>query len=443
LLNDPELRVRTTVLYVLTRLPQDEPVLAAIARCRQDPDAYVRAVAAVALCRSGRLPPAAELRDLVVRGDRFGNFPFGPASSIGVAASREMLFSAVAPHANAEVFDLLVETPPPVSDYEPHVTTLKALGQSLLREHGSATVLLKAHDQPHSHERVRFAQAVFRNAGKEMLPVLHAALASKDRVVRSNAARACGAIGDASSIGPLIRSLDLESGLARASIVWALGELKASEALPHLAKLYVDAQNDEKRRRGTGFLAAQSQAEVRAQYDTLSRIDALASDWSELQESALNPPQDPRQHEALLSPRDILDAVAKIGPAASQQFYRALAGERDSKGRREAAARLAECAQQDAGKNVPILRNLLADTDVDVRISAAVSLLLLEQDAARPPVLDWLERGERWEKACTLRELRRVSDRSLLDFAHSVILRCASDTTLDDDARRNAQALAQ
>ena len=116
--------------------------------------------------------------------------------------------------------------------------------------------MLKAHgrDERSGWPREAIAQAVFKSAGKDLLPVLHRSLASTNRVVRSNAARACGAIGDPSSIPRLVQALDMESGLARASIVWALGELKAREALPELFHLYTDTRNDEQNRRGgAGF----------------------------------------------------------------------------------------------------------------------------------------------------------------------------------------------
>ena len=72
---------------------------------------------------------------------------------------------------------------------------------------------------------------------------------------------------------PLLRALDLESGLSRASIVWALGQLKAQEALPHLATLYVDARNDEKRQRGAGYRWSQMASQVDSQYEVLDDLD--------------------------------------------------------------------------------------------------------------------------------------------------------------------------
>jgi len=288
---------------------------------------------------------------------------------------------------------------------------------------------------------VRFAQAVFKYAGKEMLPPLHEALSSGDRVVRSNAARACGAIGDSSSIPHLIEALDLESGLSRASIVWALGELKAKEALPHLAKFYVDARNDEKRRRGAGFRASQASGVISAHYDIIRDLDAIGSEWDELKAISRPKPVDPRKYEELLEPRHILEAVSKIGPTASQEFYRALAGEKDAEGRREAAIHLSECNEDDIEKNLIILRNLLADTDNFVRMRAAVSLLILEQEVAQRPILEWLSSPNFWEKRKILEQLARVKESEQLSFARKQIEAIAADKTIDVEIKKLAQRL--
>jgi HEAT repeat protein len=332
----------------------------------------------------------------------------------------------------------------PVTNYEPPRTILPELGRSLLRHPDAADVLLAATKRdPQTLGEVSFAQAVFKHAGAPMLPVLHKALASPDRVVRSNAARACGAIAHPSSVSHLIKALDLESGLARASIVWALGELKATESLPLLAKLYVDARNDEKRRAGSGFRAAQAQAEVRGHYDSIRDLEAVRSDWDELKAAAAPKPTDPRRDEELLEPRHILEAVRKIGPAASQDFYRALAGEKDIEGRREAALQLAEGGKDDLDTNIVVLRQLLADGEVSVRIRAAGSLLILKQDIAQRPILEWLTSPNDWEKAHTLEQLDRVKDGSLLRFARDAIQAIANDAGIHYETRAAARRLAQ
>jgi HEAT repeat protein len=441
-LDDAHLRVRSTALAQATRSKaDDQSIVPALQRRLGDTDPAMRAVAAVELARRGHLSETKHLRE-ILETESYGNFPFGASSTIGVLADARQLCEAVAPIATPEVFALLLEFPPYIRNYDNETKVFPQLGEALRRHPEAASRLLTAYDNRTGGNSSRdFAEHVFRFAGKEMLPILHKALASDDRVVRSNAARACGAIADSSSIAPLIRALDLESGLARASIVRALGQLKAQEALSHLAGLYVDAQNDEKRRRGTGFLAAQSQAESRAQYDSIGNLDALGSDWDELTASSLKPPVDPQRNEELLSPRIILDAVAAIGPATAQEFYRTLAGEKGTEARAEAAARLAECGPTDAGKNVVILKNLLADRDAIVRVPAAVSLLILRQETGQPSILEWLERGERWERLRTVRELRRVSDPALLAFARSALLALSTDPKADGETRAAAKGL--
>ena len=166
-----------------------------------------------------------------------------------------------------------------------------ALGEALRKHPDAAEVLLAVQDPERYGALRNFVQGVFQHAGKELLPVLHESLGSQDRVVRSNAARACGAIGDASSIPHLIQSLDMESGLARASIIWALGELKAREAIPKLVEIHQDARNAEHNRRaGSGFLAEQAVAASREEYTALRNLDAIASDWEEMKVSRPAPP---------------------------------------------------------------------------------------------------------------------------------------------------------
>jgi hypothetical protein len=249
--------------------------------------------------------------------------------------------------------------------------------------------------------------------------VLHAALASKDRVVRSNAARACGAIGEPSSIPRLIQSLDLESGLARASIVWALGELKAREAVPKLVELHQDARNaGHNRQAGAGFLAQQARTASREQYTALRNLDAIASDWEELKVAAQRRPHDPRRDEELLTPELILEAVRKIGPAAAQEFYRTLAAASDSTDRAEAAIGLTEGAGREP--NLKILRNLADDAMVEVSIRARVSLLLLGEPGADAFLRDRLHAGDDQERRVILEQLDRLSGARLGIFRNDL-----------------------
>ncbi len=271
-----------------------------------------------------------------------------------------------------------------------------------------------------------------------MLPVLHEALGSEDRVVRSNAARGCGAIGDPASIPLLIKALDLESGLSRASIVWALGELKAKEALPALAGLYGDARHDEQHRRGSGFRGGQAMAVMQAQYESLRSFDSISGDWDDLK-AVLKPRTiDPRRDEELLEPRHILDAVAKLGPGAAQDFYRRLAAEKEVDARHEASIHLAEGTDPE---NLAVLRNLSADPEYRVRIGAAVSLCMLNDVSGPPAILELLRSPHAWIPLQTVQQLARVKPLERLAFAAGPLRAMAADPTVDASIRETARRI--
>jgi HEAT repeat protein len=387
-------------------------------RLLNDKDRAVRDDAAIALARVGSLPKL-ELFERMLEQDRD-------------SSRRTQIISALAEHATPEVFALLLKHPLHTDDYEPRNKAFAALGMSLLKHPEAAAALLKAYNTdrdagPESnYGSTRFAQEVFKYAGEKMLPVLHAALKSDDRVVRSNAARACGELKNPSSIQPLLAALDLESGLSRGSIVWALGELKVAEALPRLAELYVDARNDERRGHHTGYRFAQAAAQMQSQFESISRIDAIGADFDELSRIAEPKPIRPRQNEPLLKPDTILQAVRKIGPESSQEFYRTLAAEDDTQARQEAATQLAKGDEQNVEENRPILRNLLADPDTGVRMTAAVSLLLLGETGPQKQILVWLGGTEPYPKYQMVEQLERIQDGKKLIFARDSLTRFAA-----------------
>jgi HEAT repeat protein/tetratricopeptide (TPR) repeat protein len=447
---DPDIIVRTAAVSLLARAGHPA-ALGPLARALDDVSFSVRAVATLGLLRQGRVPPLAHLEEAFRRLGQAG--PLDCTAPLSVARGgrkvaqdlaplrqyldRDTLHAAVAPQADREVFTLLMEHPVTVDDYEPRQRILAELGNSLRKHPEAAEVLLAARQAaPDRWAQVRFAWSVFGHAGKPLLPILHEALESPDRVVRSNAARACGAVGDAASVPHLVQALDLESGLSRASIVWALGELQTRDALPQLVRLYVEARNDEDR---AGFRAAQSAAEIGGQYDAITGLDSIAEDWDELARSLKAAPVAPARNEDLLEPGHILEALRKIGPAVSQEFYRTLAAQDDAEARREAAVHLAEAAPQDAPGNVLVLTNLLADADARVRMRAAVSLLLLGQDRARQPVVEWLDSPNEWERSRTLEQLLRVHDPAQLTFVRTRVEALAADPAVHEDTSRLAQ----
>jgi len=348
----------------------------------------------------------------------------------------------MAPRANASVFALLLKHPLQVYHDQPYPKCIAEFGRSLLAHPDALDVLLSA--QPNSREpwSANTAQAVIAMAGAPLLPRLHEALASDDRVVRSNAARACGLIGGAASVPVLIKALKLESGLARASIVWALGRLKAAEALPDLATLYIDAINDEHGRGGSGYRASQFQAEASAQYERLHNIDSISSQWDEVKRSTEPKALRPAEDEELLTPQGVLEAVRQIGPEKSQEFYRVIAASYDAGTRQMAALALGSGGADNVAKNLPVVKTLLADPEVRVRSAAAASCLNLGyDDSARPVVLALLNSANEHDLRMTLQQLTNVKDRAQLQFIRAKLEAIAANEGMSIDIVEAAQKL--
>lgn len=439
---DPYRNVRSTAMWLLSRSKTDA-VLPALRQALEDNDPGIRAVAAIALANRGEVPPLSCFEEIIRQRDGFGNCPFGADSSIGVEADPVRAYAALAPHADRRIFEFLVSRPPP--NHDDIKKLYPVLGGALKKHPDAADVLLAVQDAGRYGPLRGFVQGIFQQAGRELLPVLHEALASDDRFVRSNAARACGAIGaigDVSSIPPLVKALDMESGLARASIVWALGELKAREAVPRLIDLYQDARNHaHNRMAGSGFMAQQSLAANREEYTALRNLDAIASDWEEMKVTTMRRPRDPRRDEELLTPDLVLEAVHKIGPAAAPEFYRALAGAGESTDRAEAAVGLAEVAPADREMSLTILRNLSGDPEMGVRIRASTSLILLDEPGADAALRERLRTGDADERGEILRQLGRLP-KPRLEFFRKETAAIASNNREPEFLRNLAAGLA-
>ena len=439
-LNEKNTRLRATAFYFVTRNADDERVVPLLRDRLQDSDLQISALATLDLVRRGHVPEIKRLQEVIDANS--GNYPFGARSSIGAVTGAKNLHRAIAPHATPEVFEWLLNAPPRLGEYDYRETVFPQLGASLRRHPKAIDILLKVRDATSYDQRQRdFARDVFRMAGPDVLPQLHAALKSDDRVVRSNAARACGAIKDASSIEPLVQAVDLESGLSRASIVWALGELKARAALPVLATLYAEARADEKRSNASGFRTSQAVAVVRSQYDRISNLESLAADWDDLKSASLNPPIDPVRQEELLRPRHILEAVAKIGPELSQEFYRALAASKDRDARQEAAEHLSAAPPSDRARNAVVLKSLLTDNVLPIRIRAAVGLLLFGDTNGQNVIVEALNSKQEWEQRQTLEQLARLRNPSQRSFALARIKVIAANRLLHNETRRAASNL--
>lgn len=433
-------RERSTAMAVLVRFQDNGLVIPLLKTQLESAERPIRDAAILELVRRDAVPEIALLKEFFVP-QQSSQILFGAESSISLTNGFTSMYAALAPRATKEIFGLLIENPPRLNDWDHKRTVFPQLGQSLLKNREALPRLLSVRaEEGRQDQHVEFVRHVLQFAGKEILPPLHIALKSEDRVIRSNAARGCGAIGDPSSIQPLIQALDLESGLSRASIVWALGELRSKESLPILARLYVDARNDEKQygsSQRAGFRASQSAATMASQYDSLSSLDAIGTEWSELTTSALTPIVDPLQQEDLLQPRHLLDAVAKIGTAESQVFYRTLAAESGDEFREEAAIRLGSAGAVDRDRNITVLKSLLTSVSPRVRIAAATSLLILGESDGRQPILDGLVSPD-W--GYTLQQLRRLGN-GQCRFARQEIEVIAKDPAKSKEIRELANAI--
>lgn len=407
-----------------------------------DSDRHIRALATLELIRRGKLPNLRLLQQLLKSSDRLDNYPYAAKSSIGIQGTHDQIFEAIASQATPEVFAVLLQFPLS-TEYDHDQKIFPALGASLRRHPMAADLLLKARDADDSNRQRDFVRDVFCAAGKELLPKLHAALTSNDRVIRSNAARVCGAIGDPSSIAPLIKAVDLESGLSRASIVWALGELKAKESLTVLANLYAAAKQDETSPRRSGVYAAQQAAAVTSQYERLSNLEALGADWDELKTSALAPPVDPENQEELLQTEHLLEAIAKIGPEWSQTFYRSLAASKDAESRAEAAKQLAAGKGDDQAQSLALLKSLLKDSAVGVRAAAAVSLIQINDTSGRDVILEALNTSNSGDKYEAIQQLNRLTQASHLEFAKARLQAISTDRSLVIGLRQSAGRLLE
>ena len=142
-------------------------------------------------------------------------------------------------------------------------------------------------------------------------------------------------------------------------------------------------------------------------------------------------------------PQHILEAVAKIGAERSQDFYRALAAEKDPFARGEAAKNLASGVDRDRAQNLPVLKNLLTDSQVSVRLRAAVSLISLEEATDRSVVLEVLNSKNEGEQRRALQQLARLKSPEQRAFAKQRIEALATDRTVHEETCRAARQLLQ
>ena len=98
-------------------------------------------------------------------------------------------------------------------------------------------------------------------------------------------------------------------------------------------------------------------------------------------------------------------------------------------------------SDQDRAKNLVLLKNLLTDAELEVRLRAAVSLILLGELAGRGVVVEALNSKNDWEQRHALRQLQRLTKPDQRDFAKARIEAIAADLKAHEETRRLAMQL--
>lgn len=214
-LDHPVLRVRATALQQIGFLQveeQTEELVEALRALLGDPAGGIRRGAAIELLRLGHFVGIEIVRELLEGSETRPLLPVGTEERHRALAAEQRLWLAVAPHAVEEIFELMMRN---TSQLQAGSTAdeklFSELGEALLRHPGAVRHLLAAGPDHANRGQREFATTIFAAAGPAILPLVHEALKSGDRVVRSNAAFACGAIGKIESVPLLLEALDLES----------------------------------------------------------------------------------------------------------------------------------------------------------------------------------------------------------------------------------------
>lgn len=448
-LDSKTLELRSTAVDRLYR--SDLPEAAReLRRVLNDRNASISGLVALALIKLHNEPlPMKQLEELLDPSTQYGNLRIGSTGVQGSGPYTPNVLYAIGQQPekiDANVLKLLLRFPPVFRAYDHEELTFPGIAAAVKANPELARLLLNEARNTRTGGSTNrdFARDVFRFTGPEALPILHEALKSEDRVVRANAALGCGAVGNPESTQQLLAALDLESGLSKGAIVWALGELEAVGSIERLTELYLEARVVEKLRYASGMQFAQAGAVNQQQRRELASLENLRADWDELKarKDAVGAPADPRHSEPLLSPQMVLQALAKIGPERAQRFYRSVAADdQDSTGRFEAARMLGHAVGEDRELSIASLRILASDMkNSGMQAAAGVSLLRLgEEKAGESAVLGSLSGNS---AARALNELwNQREDSARLDFAAESLRAIEGDLKLDQDLRERATEL--
>ncbi len=146
LTNDSNINVRYTNVYFLSCI-KNKKVVPLLKQYLEDSDPYIQAIAAIALARHDIVPDLSYFEKILKDPHAYGNLPFGASSSIGVVVSESDVYDVLAPHADKNIFRLLMKYPLSTGEYE----IFAVLGKSLQRNPDSAEILLSVYDkEPYS-----------------------------------------------------------------------------------------------------------------------------------------------------------------------------------------------------------------------------------------------------------------------------------------------------
>lgn len=204
--------------------------------------------------------------------------------------------------------------------------------------------------------------------------------------VRAAAAAALGNIGDKTSEAVLIRALDIRVGEVANNAIVALGKLKSEAAVPRLVDILgdkaitLDASTDALAKASARTKAATALGEIggtlaaeavgKRLVDDTEYIVAL-QDAGERQATGQDPLKRNWSWEVFVNAAKKLELPAAVGPEMAE---RATDEWEDFQVRNAAFVALGRSKAGDAEMNISLIKQRLADPDVDIRKAAALGI---------------------------------------------------------------------
>lgn len=235
--------------------------------------------------------------------------------------------------------------------------------------------LLKAdHIYSYKNDNRRFMFDLFREVDKSVLPILHDALKSKDRIVAANAALACAAIGEKDSIPHLIKALKIESALTQHSVITALSLLKAEEAIPHL--LSINRILRQNVINSTSYSAFAMNCRGHFEIDKNANNPITIKDEFQLPVHSPALAQEYRDSEMTTDLETIFDALKVLAPEKTQAYFREhITSAPYCCGKTLALLKLAQ--GEDIKENIKFLNNISLTEPDDVKLVQEIKTELM------------------------------------------------------------------